>query len=151
MTSMTDINHVMARYITFFENISPSTLPQADDIFSCDVYFRDPFNELKTRHQLKQVFHEMFTQCDSYGFRISSSYLDTCEPSNSFVLKWRFSAVVPRIGELDFDGLSEVTLNNTGQVISHIDYWDASTHFYMKVPILKQLIRFVRRKLIVAT
>lgn len=151
MASPNDIDHIINRYIAFFEELSPQTLHHAEGIFSTDVYFRDPFNELKNRDQLKQVFEDMFEQCDSYAFKISSKYLVSGFPSNSFILKWRFKADIPKIGYLDFVGLSEVEINSEGQVISHIDYWDSATHFYMKLPILKQLIGYIRRKLKVTT
>ena len=29
---------------------------------------------------------------------------------------------------------------------NHIDYWDASTQFYNRVPIIRSLIRFIQRR-----
>jgi hypothetical protein len=44
-------------------------------------------------------------------------------------------------------GMSRFRFNSEGQVIFHQDYWDPTTLIYKKIPIAKQLIRFVQGRM----
>jgi len=43
-------------------------------------------------------------------------------------------------------GLSRVVFNDRGLVSEHVDYWDASEQFYMKLPVIGSILRFIRNK-----
>ncbi|WP_025900160.1 nuclear transport factor 2 family protein [Sneathiella glossodoripedis] len=139
------IETAIENYSAFYENLSPANLDELDTLCAEDVFFKDPFNELRSRKLLKRVFLDMFEKCENYSFDVHSIYYNA--NPDSFILKWTFKATLPKLGDLDFDGLSEVSINEEGKVISHVDYWDSGSYFYPKIPVLKQLIRFVRSKL----
>ena len=40
-------------------------------------------------------------------------------------------------------GLSEVTISTNKKIISHIDYWDSYNNFYIKIPVIGILFKFV--------
>jgi steroid delta-isomerase len=141
------LSAAIARYTQFYENLSPETLEDINQICIEDVYFRDPFNELYNRDQLKRVFKDMFSQCDDHNFTVLTAYSDPLRHPNAFVLKWFFEATVPKIGKLDFIGLSEVQINEDGLITSHIDYWDSGSYFYMKIPLIKQILGIIKNRL----
>jgi hypothetical protein len=39
-----------------------------------------------------------------------------------------------------------VVFNDRGLVSEHVDYWDASEQFYMKLPVIGSILRFIRNK-----
>ena len=43
-------------------------------------------------------------------------------------------------------GVSRVVFDQQGLVSEHIDYWDASEQFYMKLPIIGGLLRLIRKQ-----
>ena len=63
------------------------------------------------------------------------------------LLKWRFRCSVRQLGDIEFDGISEIVMDDDGLITSHIDYWDAGNEIYAKVPVLGRVVDFVRRRL----
>jgi hypothetical protein len=61
-------------------------------------------------------------------------------------LKWIFTAESPSIAHFRIEGMSEVFFLPSGLVASHIDYWDAASQFYGRIPILKGFFAWLRRK-----
>jgi hypothetical protein len=64
-----------------------------------------------------------------------------------WIIKWRFTAGLPVIGDVDVTGLTELTLDEAGLVQSHIDYWDSGLAVYGRLPVVGGLIRAVRWRL----
>ncbi len=146
MTSpQTAFDEMCRKYAQFYEQLAPETLDKIEEICTPDLYFQDPFNKLSSLNSVKYLFQDMFEKSEHYGFTTLGIYSDANK--REAIIKWHFKADIAKIGKLNFEGLSEIKFNEAGLVYHHIDYWDASEHFYMKLPVLKQLIGFVRRRL----
>ncbi|MZR32233.1 nuclear transport factor 2 family protein [Sneathiella litorea] len=135
----------LSAYIKYFETLTPETVDDLDMLVREDFIFEDPFNRLTSRSDAKRLFRQMFLEMDSPAFKISASYWN--ESGQSAILKWRFAAEVHKIGKLDFEGLSEVCFDDAGLILSHVDHWDAASHFYEKLPVLGVILRMIRGKL----
>jgi len=144
---MTNVDNKEAcqRYARYFENMTPDTVSEIDDIAVSDLYFEDPFNKLNSRADVKRMFAHMFTQMSDPEFKIMS--VNWNDAGETAILKWRFTGQANRLGSIDFEGMSEVSFNTDGLIKSHIDYWDAATFFYEKIPLLGSLIRLVKRSM----
>ena len=44
-------------------------------------------------------------------------------------------------------GMTRMRFNSEGQVIFHQDYWDPTDIVYVRIPVAKQLISYVKGKL----
>ncbi len=44
-------------------------------------------------------------------------------------------------------GVSRVEFAENGKVISHIDYWDSSKNVFEKIPILRNILIFIKNKI----
>ena len=44
-------------------------------------------------------------------------------------------------------GVSHFRFNSSGQVVFHQDYWDPTDIVYKRIPLVKQLIAYVKKKL----
>ena len=63
-------------------------------------------------------------------------------------LKWHFYFKLSKNEEeQSFVGVSRVEFDRLGKVISHVDYWDAASNVYEKIPLLGSLLRMIKRKL----
>lgn len=137
---MTD--HRFNAYLDFYESISPQSVQTIKDLCTADVHFKDPFNDVNTANAYQKVLKHMYQQVDAPSFTI----LEKAVTGDICYLKWNFS--FSRNGKRNaFVGMSEVTVNAEGKVISHVDYWDSGEHIYSRIPVLGALIRFVRGKL----
>lgn len=143
-----NLKHARAleEYITFFEKLTRRSIPLLDKIAAPNMYFKDPFNELHDIEAVKRIFEHMFATLENPRFKVLD-YGFSRKNNNAF-LHWIFSFQM-KGKPYEFEGTSIVTFNEAGLATSHIDYWDAGTHVYERVPVLGHVIRFVKSKLAV--
>ncbi len=130
------------RYIDFFENLTGDTLPELKNLVTTDVRFRDPFNDVVGAARMQNVFTNMLRDTEKPKFKIYRKVVD----AQYCFIKWTFAAQ-SRVGPLQIDGVSEIVLDDSGRVKTHIDYWDTGETIYEKVPIIGPVLRFIRRRI----
>lgn len=132
------------RYRRYLETLSPASLEQLGDYVSETVRFKDPFNDVTGLEAMSCVFRHMFATVGPFAFTVTHLAFDgyTC------LMAWRFSATL-RGAPWTFDGTSVITFASDGKVIEHIDHWDAAGEFYEKLPIIGQLLAWLRGRLAV--
>ena len=141
---MTDIKRRLQAYGEFFEGLTPEDMQQFDLLFSSNIHFKDPFNDVRGVEALKQVFTHMFEQCVNPRFHVS----DHCGAGDQGYLYWSFHFTPKgRTGERRLEGVSRVIFDEDGRVVEHIDYWDPAEQIYSQVPLLGWVLDFVRRRL----
>lgn len=99
---------------------------QSYDLYAEDVYFKDPMNEFHgvARYQqmigfIERWFHHI--QLELHG-------VEQTPQADAFITRWtlHFTAPLPWQPPIAIPGWSELQLNDTGLVCSHIDYWQCS-------------------------
>ena len=141
---MTIIEDRLKTYAEFFETLSVEDLGRFDQIFSKDIHFKDPFNDVYGIEAVKQVFTHMFEQCNDPRFCVS----DYCGTKDCGYLYWTFQFNPKKHGhERNLEGLSRVIFNSAGQVCEHVDYWDPAEQIYSDLPVLGWILKRIRRRL----
>jgi len=138
---MADLQLALNKYMSFYENLNVDNLQQIDSIFTANAHFKDPFNDVFGIDKIHTVFKNMFSDLDKPTFLVDEVVLN----KNIAYLKWQFNAQL-KDKPILIVGLSRVIFNDQGLVSEHVDYWDASEQFYMKLPILGSVLRFIQRK-----
>ena len=142
---MLNIEQVLHNYKQLFENLNPHTVSEDFlQVFSADVYFKDPFNAVYNLQDLQRIFQHMFASLYRPEFRI----LDLAGRHNSGFLEWQLTFKLKAKGQsLLIQGVSKIEINPQGQVCSHIDYWDTGENVYAKVPLLSRVIGIINKRL----
>jgi len=138
---MVSRQHALNSYIVFFEQMKREDLVRLPELFSHQARFKDPFNDVTGIEQINKVFHHMFETLNTPKFVIDEAVLE----SDVAYIKWKFTGAV-YTKQLKLVGLSRVVFDEQGLVSEHIDYWDASEQFYMKLPVIGSILRFIRNK-----
>ena len=133
--------HSLNSYIVFFEQMKREDLVRLPEFFADQARFKDPFNDVTGIEQINKVFHHMFEVLDTPKFIIYEAVLE----SDVAYIKWNFTGA-SNAKQLKLVGLSRVVFNDRGLVSEHVDYWDASEQFYMKLPVIGSILRFIRNK-----
>lgn len=133
--------HSLNSYIVFFEQMKREDLVRLPEFFADQARFKDPFNDVTGIEQINKVFHHMFEILDTPKFIIDEAVLE----SDVAYIKWNFTGA-SNAKQLKLVGLSRVVFNDRGLVSEHVDYWDASEQFYMKLPVIGSILRFIRNK-----
>lgn len=126
----------------WFEQLSPQTLNNIEQIYAPSTRFIDPFNDLTGCRDTRRVFQHMFDTLDSPRFavkRIASN-------GSSGFMTWDFHFSL-RGRAQRISGCTEFELNDEGLIVLHRDYWDAAAQVYEQIPLLGAIVRFLRRKL----
>lgn len=144
------------RYARFLERLSEQSLPEFDNYLAADVRFKDPFNDVVGRAEVKRIFKAMVE--DLSDLRVVATHVALAplkdakpDPHVGFI-HWRMSGNLVRMANRRFDvtGVSKVELDAEGRVVSHIDYWDVATGLYEMLPVLGPALRWVRRRVAAA-
>lgn len=140
-----NIQHQLDIYKNLFENLTPETIDQEfDRVFDHNIYFKDPFNEVRGLLPLKQIFKHMFETLYEPSFRVHHM----AGADKTGYLEWRFYFKLKPDAEVQqINGMSKILLNEAGQVIVHMDYWDAGEYVYRKIPVLGWFIKLVANRL----
>jgi steroid delta-isomerase len=144
----------LTRYIAFMSTLSEARLSELPEIVTDDMSFQDPFNNLRGREAFARCLHEMLGQLADLKITVThvGELLDPAgEGAARYVLRWTFGGRLTKLGNRPWQvtGMSEVTLAGDGRVNSHIDYWDAAQGLYEKLPLVGDLMRWLRRHLAV--
>ena len=130
------------RYRQYLETLTPETLTALSGYVTEDVRFRDPFNDVHGVDAMTAVLRHMFDNVDGIRFRVTriSHEDDGC------LMTWHFEGNL-RGKPWVFDGSSAIRFAADGRVCEHIDYWDATSAFYERLPIIGWLLSRLRRRL----
>lgn len=123
----------------WYETISLDNLSQLSDLYTDDCYFKDPFNETRSRADIDRIFRAMFDTLESPRFLIDEMIGD----GNKAFLAWRFEFAW-RGRQMTIQGGSHLRFAGDGRVEYHRDYWDVAEELYEKLPVLGWMMRRIR-------
>jgi steroid delta-isomerase len=136
------MNTPQQRYRQYLESLTPCTLEELGEYVSENVRFRDPFNDVTGVRAMDAVLRHMFSEVGPVKFQVKHQATD----GDLCLMTWRFTARL-RGCPWSFDGMSQIRFNADGKVVEHIDYWDAASALYARLPIIGSLLSWLRVRL----
>lgn len=105
---------------------------QTYDIYSDQVYFRDPMNEFRGRERYRQ----MIQWIDQWFQDIQMDLHQITQQDHQILTQWTLSwnLPLPWRPRLRVDGWTEIQLDDQGLIQSHVDYWKCT-----RTDLLKQV------------
>ncbi len=139
------MNTVIDKLVPFFESMRPESIASLGDFYAGNVYFKDPFNEVRGLIPLQHIFSHMYQTLDQPRFVVTARV----DEGNQCFLTWDFEYRFKnsRKGMQTIRGGSHLKINDAGLIDYHRDYWDAAEELYEKLPLLGSLMRWLRRKI----
>lgn len=133
------------QYGEFFQTLGPKHLKEHyGKFFDENSLFEDPFQRVFGIEQIYKVFENMYTTLYEPKFFIE----EIVEQGDVAYIRWSFTYALHSKGVLqNFTGVSRVEFSKDQKVLSHIDYWDAASNVYEKIPLLGSILRFIKRKI----
>ena len=127
-------------YLNLFSNLNKDNIKKFDDLVVKDIIFIDPFNNIKGLDNFKNIFYHMFDTVEEPKFDI----VDYAQNKDHIFLKWKMTFYAFKASQT-IEGMSDITLNKEGKVISHVDYWDSLNGIFIKLPFLGFLYKISLR------
>ena len=133
----------LQQLIRFFEKIDTGSVDQLAQVYSADVFFKDPFNEVRGLPDVVQIFSHMFEQVDSPRFVVTNHVLQ----GDQAFLTWDFLFRMKRFSTAEqcIRGATHLRFGPDGKANFHRDYWDAAEELYEKLPLLGSFMRGLKR------
>ncbi len=127
-------------YLNLFSNLKKENIKKFDDLVVKDIVFIDPFNNIKGLDNFKNIFYHMFDTVEEPKFDI----VGYAQNKDHIFLKWKMTFYAFKASQT-IEGMSDITLNKEGKVISHLDYWDSLNGIFIKLPFLGFLYKISLR------
>ena len=116
------------------------------EVYAERVYFRDAFKQFSSSEAIRDYMVEGLAALENAEF----VFRRVARAGDEFYLDW--------VMRLDFKktptgtweesiGMTHMRFNSEGQVIFHQDYWDPTDIVYRRIPVAKQLINFVKKRM----
>lgn len=136
-------------YVALLQGLTPETLPELRRVTAPDVRFKDPFHDVQGRGAMLAVFERMFHDVRDLRFQVHHTCL--ADRGSTALMRWTLTGRVRALGNRDWsvDGMSEVHLDTQGLVTAHVDYWDAASSLYERLPVIGPVLRAIRRRIAV--
>jgi ketosteroid isomerase-like protein len=133
----------LQKLIRFFETIDTGNVSQLAQVYSEDVFFKDPFNEVRGLADVVRIFSHMFEQVDSPRFVVTNHVLQ----GDQAFLTWDFLFQMKRFSTAEqcIRGATHLRFGPDGKANFHRDYWDAAEELYEKLPVLGSLMRGLKQ------
>ena len=135
----------VARLVDFFEHLTPERVDQAGAIYSPNVWFKDPFNEVRGLPEVQRIFSHMFVALEQPRFVVT----ECIRAEGQCFLTWNFEFHLKRFDRARLQtirGASHLKFTSEGLIDFHRDYWDAAEELYEKLPVLGGLMRWLKRQ-----
>lgn len=131
------------KLIHFFESISQENTSDLKKIYTEDVFFKDPFNEVHGIQHVITIFDHMFQQLDQPRFIVTTHVLQ----GDQAFLTWDFKFKMRRFkrDEQCIRGATHIRFAADGRVCYHRDYWDAAEELYEKLPLIGSVMRGLKK------
>jgi hypothetical protein len=115
-------------------------------VYAEQIYFRDAFKQLDSAEAVRDYLVHGLEPVSGVRFKFNR----VLRSGGDFYVDWTmaidFKKTPPDTWEESM-GVSHFRFNSEGQVIFHQDYWDPTDIVYKRIPLVKQLIAYVKKKL----
>ena len=131
----------------FFSKLDANHMNLVDEFYDDKVSFQDPLGEIKGVAGVKDYYTGLYKNVESIRFEFTGQI----QNGNEEVLFWVMYLKTKNLNggkEFAVEGNSHFTFSTTSQkCIYHRDYFDMGEFIYERVPVLKNVIHFVKDKL----
>jgi steroid Delta-isomerase len=133
------------RVVRFFETLQPASVAQMGDYYTQDAYFKDPFNEVNGLAHVQRIFSHMYVALDNPHFVVTERVVQGEQCFLVWDFKFRFKRF-DRSAEQTVRGTSHLRFAPDGRISYHRDYWDAAEELYEKLPVVRSVMRWLKRR-----
>ncbi|MGJ8639505.1 MAG: nuclear transport factor 2 family protein [Opitutaceae bacterium] len=115
-------------------------------VYAEEVYFRDAFKQLNSAVAIREYMLAGLEPLDGAEFVFNN----VARAGGDFYLDWTMRLDFKKTPKGTWEesiGVSRMRFNSEGKVIFHQDFWDPTDIVYTRIPIAKQLIGYVKKKL----
>jgi hypothetical protein len=115
-------------------------------VYAEEVYFRDAFRQLSSASAIREYMLSGLEPLSAAEFVFNRVIRSGGEFYIDWTMRLDFKRTPPGTWEESI-GMSHIRYNSDGKVIFHQDYWDPTDIVYRRIPLARQLIAYIKKKL----
>jgi steroid Delta-isomerase len=139
------MNTAVDRIVTTFETLTPEKVALLDVIYAPNAHFKDPFNAVHGLPEIQRIFSHMYVSLNHPRFVVTGRVVQ----GRACFLTWEFHFSFLHFKQNQpqcIVGGSHLLLGEDGRITQHRDYWDAAEELYEKLPLIGNLMRWLKRR-----
>lgn len=138
---------LLAGVIDLFTNYTYENLSEnIPKVYAEELYFRDAFKQLHSAEAVREYILAGLEPIEQAEFVFNN----VLRKGGDFYLDWTMRLDFKKTPTGTWEesiGMTHLRYNRAGQVVFHQDYWDPTDIVYRRIPIARQLIAYVKKKL----
>lgn len=131
----------------FFDNLSSAQMSLVEGFYDKNAVFQDPIHKIKGVPAIRAYYEGLYKNVEAIRFEYGKSL----ESDDTVSLSWRMylqAAGIEGGKEITVDGVSLITFGgDEGKAVLHRDYFDMGEFIYERVPVLKNILGFIKKRL----
>ena len=139
--------HILVeKFCNYYKEFSQESIPGLDEMYHQNVILQDPFSKLEGLDNLKQHFSQMMQNVSYCRFEI----INVVSNEGQAFITWTMMFAHPKLNnpeEIVVDGVSDIKFDE--RISYHRDYFDVGAMFYEHVPVVKGVIKMLKKRLTV--
>ncbi|HKK70466.1 MAG TPA: nuclear transport factor 2 family protein [Candidatus Krumholzibacteria bacterium] len=148
MTNPSPADPLGQHAIAFFRALSVHRLDLVDDFYAVDVHFEDPMVSLDGRDRMRSYYAQVYRNDPALRWEFPEVIGDP--PSRSRGMVWIMHMQVDGLNggrPISVPGMSRLIFDDDDRCIFHRDYFDMGAFVYENVPVLRNVVGYVKKKL----
>ena len=132
--------------VRYFDTMSPESVADLGRVYTEDAFFKDPFNEVRGRSAIEDIFRRMYVPLIDPRFVV----VNRIATDGQAMLEWDFHFRIRRYRPDEVQtvhGVSHLRFAADGRIDYHRDYWDTAEELYAKLPLIGGVMRFLRHRM----
>lgn len=111
------------------------------ELFARNVYFKDPFNEVRGLADLERVYAKLF---ELHPDAVLRFHLHAGSGDTGYV-EWHLH-YTDKGRPIQRNGVSKLLFDEQGKVRVQMDYWDSGEHYFRRLPMIGVLLNWLADK-----
>jgi hypothetical protein len=134
----------LTKFVDTYQQLSVDNLHLLATIYHSDVIFIDPLHQVQGFEELERYFQKLYANLLECRFQIKTVIAN----ENQAAVTWQMDYQHPKLNQgntVTVAGCSHLRAA-AGKVIFHQDYLDVGAMLYEQVPVVGQVIRWLKTK-----
>jgi hypothetical protein len=130
----------------FFHGLNKNTMHLVNKFYASDAVLRDPVGEVRVVERIKAYYAHQYAGAEEISWEIEPEVIS----GSQVIIAWKMNLKVASLNggkAFTVPGMSRIFLNEKGQATLHEDYFDVGAFIYERVPVLKNLIAYIKGQL----
>tara|TARA_B100000767_G_scaffold274146_2_gene306247 strand:- start:1555 stop:1977 length:423 start_codon:yes stop_codon:yes gene_type:complete len=138
------MNTIVEKLCHYYKEFSQESIAGLDGIYHSKAVFEDPMGRVEGLSNLQNHFSKMMSNVTYCRFEITN----VVSSDTQAFIAWTMAFAHPKLNghqEISVCGVSEIKFNEL--ITHHRDYFDVGCMFYEHVPLLKNVIGLLKKRL----